>query len=251
MVARCHVIGQRKEGFEEGFISFHGGWKRHQRCVCEASANRLGLSTFVPIAPDTSLLASAIQSFATEFTGAITEVIGRDHPVSSLEGADLRASLLNYAHPFMADLPARLVGGLAPIRPQVGSTNTGMGNLHLGVSWCESGIGPCGPTSASTPRDRWFSYCLPFECLAIPLRKPGSGFVGALKKLQQRLLRRGSCSHVVIAQEKFSQLLTVEGFLRTNRGCRQSTRPRIGIRVERRGWETVIAGPEPRTDLFI
>src|SRR5438105_1894889 len=126
-----------------------------------------------------------------------------------------------------------------------------MGNLHLGVSWCESGIGPCGPTSASTPRDRWFSYCLPFECLAIPLRKPGSGFVGALKKLQQRLLRRGSCSHVVIAQEEFSQLLTVEGLLRTNQGCRQSRRQRCGIGVERWRSETVIAGPEATTDHFM
>src|SRR5260221_1735610 len=94
---------------------------------------------FVPIAPDPSLHTCAIQSFATEFTGAITEVIGSDHPVSSLECSDLRASILNHAHPFMSDLPAWLVRSLTPIRPQVGATNTGMGNPNHGVSWCENG----------------------------------------------------------------------------------------------------------------
>src|SRR5207244_6355625 len=54
-----------------------------------------------------------------------------------------------------------------------------------------------------------------------------------------------------IAQEEFSQLLTVEGLLRTNRGCRQSRRPRRGIRVESWHWETVIARPEPTTDHFM
>src|SRR2546428_13957419 len=39
----------------------------------------------------------------------------------------------------MADLPACLVLSLLPIRPQVGSTNTGMGNSNHGVSWCENG----------------------------------------------------------------------------------------------------------------
>ena|SRR3989442_15815946 len=39
----------------------------------------------------------------------------------------------------MADLPAGLVGCLAPVRPQVGSTNTGMGDLNHGVSWFENG----------------------------------------------------------------------------------------------------------------
>src|SRR6266568_467275 len=101
VVARCHVIGQRKEGFEEGFISFHGGWNRHQRCVCEASANRLGLSTLVPIAPDTPLQAGGIKSFATEFTGAITEVIGGDNKVSALECTYLRTNIFNNAYPFM------------------------------------------------------------------------------------------------------------------------------------------------------
>ena len=134
-MARCHVIGQRKEGFEEGFISFHGGWKRHQRCVCEASANRLGLSTFVPIAPDTSLLASAIQSFATEFTGAITEVIGRDHPVSSFERSYVWPNIFNHAHPFMPDLPTWRIGTLSPIRPEISAANTSVSDTYDGVSW--------------------------------------------------------------------------------------------------------------------
>src|SRR6266446_8376101 len=39
----------------------------------------------------------------------------------------------------MAYLPAWLVLSLLPIRPQVGSTNTGMGNANHGVSWRENG----------------------------------------------------------------------------------------------------------------
>src|SRR2546427_368280 len=103
----------------------------------------------------------------------------------------------------------------------------------------------------SAPRDRWFSNCLPFQCLAIPLRKSGSGFVGALKKLQQRQLRRGSAAHVVIAQEKLTQLLTVERRRRTNPGGRQPRWFWSGIGVESRGRETVIARPEPTTDHFM
>src|SRR6266568_2324639 len=91
----------------------------------------------------------------------------------------------------------------------------------------------------------------PFQCLAIPLRKSGSGFVGALKKLQQRQLRRGSAAHIVIKQEEFSQILTVESLLRTNRGGRQSRWFWSGIGIESRGRETVIARPEPTTDHFM
>jgi hypothetical protein len=39
----------------------------------------------------------------------------------------------------MSDLPAWLVRSLTPVRPQVGSTDTGMGNPNHGVSWCENG----------------------------------------------------------------------------------------------------------------
>src|SRR5207247_3136247 len=74
-------------------------------------------------------------------------------------------------------------------------------------------------------------YSSPFERLTIPLCQSGSGFVGTLEKLQQRQLRRGRTAHVIIAQEKESQLVTVEGFLRANRGRRYSRRLRCGIRV--------------------
>src|SRR6266568_8153244 len=91
----------------------------------------------------------------------------------------------------------------------------------------------------------------PFQCLAIPLRKSGSGFVGALKKLQQRQLRRGSAAHIVIKQEEFSQILTVESLLRTNRGGRQSRWFWSGIGIESRGRKTVITRPEATTDHFM
>src|SRR3989442_3041879 len=39
----------------------------------------------------------------------------------------------------LSDLPTGLVRSLTPIRPQIGSTNTGMGNLNHGISWCENG----------------------------------------------------------------------------------------------------------------
>jgi hypothetical protein len=43
-------------------------------------------------------------------------------------------------------------------------------------------------TGLADPRWRDPSYSLPFQCLAIPVRQSGSSFVGALEKLQQRLL---------------------------------------------------------------
>jgi len=44
----------------------------------------------------------------------------------------------------------------------------------------------------------WSSNCLPFQCLAIPLRKPGLRFIGILKKLQPCLLRRGSAPQILL-----------------------------------------------------
>jgi hypothetical protein len=113
------------------------------------------------------------------------------------------------------------------------------------------GSRPGAPNSTSTPRDRWFSSGTPFKRLAIPLPKRGPCFVGALEKRQQRLLRRGSVAHVLIPQEEFSQFATVEGLRWTNGGGWQSRRLRRGIGIERRGGETVIAGPEATTDLFM
>src|SRR5437588_1306110 len=103
----------------------------------------------------------------------------------------------------------------------------------------------------SPPRDRSFSSHPPFKRLAIPLPKRGPRFVGALEKRQQRLLRRGSVAHILIQQEEFSQFATVEGLRWTNGGGWQSRRLWRGIGIERRGGETVIAGPEATTDLFM
>src|SRR5437764_4437594 len=103
----------------------------------------------------------------------------------------------------------------------------------------------------SPPRDRSFSSHPPFRRLAIPLPKRGPRFVGALEKRQQRLLRRGSVAHILIQQEEFSQFATVEGLLWTNGGGWQSRRLWRGIGIERRGGETVIAGPEATIDLFM
>src|SRR5258708_18605759 len=109
---------------------------------------------------------------------------------------------------------------------------------------------PCVPL-ASPPRHRPFSAHPPFKRLGIPLPKRGPCFVGALEKCKQHLLRRGSAAHILIPQEEFSQLATVEGLLWTNGGGWQSRRLWRGIGIERRGGETVIAGPEATTDLFI
>src|SRR2546423_9245197 len=103
----------------------------------------------------------------------------------------------------------------------------------------------------SPPRDRSFSPHPPFKRLAIPLPKRGPCFVGALEKCKQHLLRRGSAAHILIPQEEFSQFATVEGLLWANGGSWQSRRLWRGIGIERRGGETVIAGPEATTDLFM
>src|SRR5258708_12981466 len=95
----------------------------------------------------------------------------------------------------------------------------------------------------SPPRDRSFSPHPPFKRLAIPLPKRGPCFVGALEKCKQHLLRRGSAAHILIPQEEFSQLATVEGLLWTNGcGC-QSRRLCRGISIEPRGGETLLSRP--------
>src|ERR1700737_2641620 len=103
----------------------------------------------------------------------------------------------------------------------------------------------------SPPRGRSFSSHPPFKRLAIPLPKRGPNFVGALEKCKECLLRRGSVAHILIQQEEFSQFATVEGLLWANGGGWQSRRLWRGIGIERRGGETVIAGPEATTDLFM
>src|SRR6266568_6668694 len=80
------------------------------------------------------------------------------------------------------------------------------------------GSRPGGPTSASTPRDRSFSPGSPFQRFPVPVGQSGPHFVGALEKLQQRLLWRGGLPHVIIQQEEFSHFGTEEGLPWTKHG---------------------------------
>src|SRR5260370_29202973 len=77
------------------------------------------------------------------------------------------------------------------------------------------------------------------------------GFVGALAKIHQRLFRRISAAHVIVAQQEFPYLGAVERRSRTNRGRLESRRLRIAVGVESTCRATVIAGPEPTTTLFM
>src|SRR5690242_8442756 len=75
--------------------------------------------------------------------------------------------------------------------------------------------------------------------------------ITALEKIQQGLVGRGSTAHVIVAQEEFAHLGAVERRRRTKRGGFEPSWGRRGVGVESRRRETVIAGPEPTTDLFV
>src|SRR5258706_573638 len=139
MMSRCQHIGHGEKCLEKGFVPFDRRRNDNQRRVSETGTNGFRLTSFVSKAPQSSLHTCAIKTLLTELAGAISKVIWGDDAVPALECSDLWPNILNHAHPFMPYLPTWRIGTLSPIRPQVGSTDTGMGNPDHGVSWLKNG----------------------------------------------------------------------------------------------------------------
>src|SRR6266516_2924031 len=125
------------------------------------------------------------------------------------------------------------------------------GGIFFSYSSPGSGSCPGRPVSAFTPRDRSFSYCLPFQGLAVPLRKLCPCFVGALKEFQEDPFRCVCAAHILVAQEEQAFVGTVPGGIGTKSDCREAWRFRNRIRVERRRFERFVPWPKPSTDHFM
>src|ERR1700719_4679080 len=94
----------------------------------------------------------------------------------------------------------------------------------------------------------WF---LLLERGAVPLPQVRRSVVGALRKIEEDLIRRFSSAHCVVRQDEFAQFGLVESRIRLNFGHSESRRLRIRIGIEdwrrRRG----VAGPKTETTYFL
>jgi hypothetical protein len=84
-----HHICQRKDGFEECFISFHALRHDNQRSIGKEGTNRFGLSSIVPLSSHASMQAVGVESFVAELAGSVGKGKRGDHPVSPLDGRNL------------------------------------------------------------------------------------------------------------------------------------------------------------------
>src|SRR5712692_3314343 len=135
MMARCHHVGHGEHGLEQGFVPFDRWGNDDQRGVSETGANRFCLSSLVSKAPESSLHTCAIKTLPAELAGAISKVVRSDDAVSSFDRSYIWPNIFNHTHPFMPYLPARRIGTLSPIRPEIGAANTSVSDTYDGVSW--------------------------------------------------------------------------------------------------------------------
>src|SRR4029077_7109194 len=94
-------------------------------------------------------------------------------------------------------------------------------------------------------------WLLLLQCGAIPLPQLRRSLVGALRKVEEDLIRRFSSAHRGVRQEEFAQFGLVESGIRLNFGRSESRRFRIRIGIEdwrRRGG---VAGPKTETAYFL
>src|SRR6266699_2940842 len=85
-----HHVRQRKDSLEQRFISFNALRHDDQRTIGKEGTNRFGLSSIVPLSPNAAMQAVGVESFAAELAGAIGKGKRCDHPVSPLDGRNLR-----------------------------------------------------------------------------------------------------------------------------------------------------------------
>src|SRR6266702_8622992 len=115
-MACSHHVHQRKDGLEQRFISFNALRYDDQRAIGKKGTNRFGLSSIVPLSPNAAMQAVGVESFVTELAGAVGKGKRCDHPVSPLDGRNLRAHLFHNSHPFMSQLPSWWKG----VQPSIG-----------------------------------------------------------------------------------------------------------------------------------
>ena len=81
----------------------------------------------------------------------------------------------------------------------------------------------------------------------VPIRQIGSGFVRALRELQDFCARRPGASHVVIHQDELVQLVAIRGRRRPNPLLAKACGFRGGVGIEGRSRHVSPAGPPSHT----
>src|SRR5256886_15912418 len=85
----------------------------------------------------------------------------------------------------------------------------------------------------------------------IPFRRVGAGFVGALKKVQQCCLWRGTLAHIVVHKNEFVHLRMIESARRAHGSFGETQRLGRSVGVESRSFDVSSAGPEYGADHLV
>src|ERR1043166_1721162 len=94
-------------------------------------------------------------------------------------------------------------------------------------------------------------WLLLLQCGAVPLTQLRHSVVGALRKVEQNLIRLFSSAHRVVRQDEFAQFGLVESRIWLNFRACESRRFRIGIGIEDWRGRGRVAGPKTQTAYFL
>src|SRR5262245_43534248 len=94
-------------------------------------------------------------------------------------------------------------------------------------------------------------WLLLLQCGAVPLPQLRRSVVGALRKVEEDLIRLFSSAHRVVRQDEFAQFGLVESRIWLNFRVCESRWLRIGIRVENRSRCGRVARPETKAAFFL
>src|SRR4029077_3009078 len=89
------------------------------------------------------------------------------------------------------------------------------------------------------------------QCGAVPLPQLRRRVVGALRKVEEDLIRLFTSAHRVVRQDEFAQFVLVEIRIRLNFRLCESKRFRIGIRIEEWRRRSRVAGPKTEAAYFL
>ena len=84
--------------------------------------------------------------------------------------------------------------------------------------------------------------------IAIPLRKRGSCFIGALQEGEQRLIWRGFMAQIFIKEDELTQSIVEAGLFRLDRNSIETFRRRSSIAIESGFTEASVTRPEAGAD---
>src|SRR4029450_5334390 len=94
-------------------------------------------------------------------------------------------------------------------------------------------------------------WLLLLQCGAVPLAQLRGGVIGALRKVEEDLIRLFSSAHRVVREDEFAQLGLVESRIRLNFRLCEFRRFRISIGIENWCRRRRVAGPKTKAAYFL